>query len=73
MDTDMANFIGIHMINELIEIQESEDDPILKSSEACEAGFVDPETGAHFEYIYMTKKLGIMKKRRKIIDHSIKE
>lgn len=28
MDTDMANFIGIHMINELIEIPESEDDPI---------------------------------------------
>lgn len=42
----MANFIGIHLLNDLIDVGPTEE---YDGLECEQQGFVDPETGAHFQ------------------------
>ena len=47
MDQDFVNFIGIHLMNELVEEGEVVD-PLQPGEE--EEAYSDPFTGAHFEF-----------------------
>lgn len=57
MNADMANFIGIHMLNDLINpnddvsVQNGDDDDDNQiNDKSTTAQYIDPVTGAHFEY-----------------------
>ena len=56
MNADMANFIGIHMLNDLIDphddvsVINDEEDENQIHNKSTSAQYVDPVTGAHFEY-----------------------
>ena len=54
MDATMANFIGIHLLNDLIDVGPTEE---LEGLECEQQGFVDPETGAHFQIESIVRKL----------------
>lgn len=74
MNVDTANFIGIHMLNELIEPSNDmspvngpdENNQIDDKNSALP--FVDPVTGAHFEYNDFFKRMIMLSKRRSVID-----
>lgn len=56
MNADMANFIGIHMLNDLIDpnedisVKNDEEDENQIQDKSIITQYVDPVTGAHFEY-----------------------
>lgn len=68
MDATMANFIGIHLLNDLIDVGPVEE---FVGLECEQQGFVDPETGAHFQLESIVRKLLTLQKRRAIIDKAI--
>lgn len=63
MNVDMANFIGIHMLNELIDPTNGmsplnvPDDKNQINDKNSALPFVDPVTGAHFEYNDFFKRM----------------
>ena len=80
MNADMANFIGIHMLNEIIDpIPNQEDNALVVEdfnqiqSQAPAANYIDPETGAHFEYNDIVKRIKVLQQRRAVIDRAIEE
>lgn len=66
MDAKMANFIGIHMINE---ITVTDDRPPFTK----DFGYPNPCTNAHFEYHDLCQRLNLLQKRRAVIDQAILE
>lgn len=67
MDAKMANFIGIHMLNEIIDTGMPELDIGVDEAPQAEQ-YMDPLTGAHFDYKDLVKRINILAKRRAIID-----
>ena len=63
MNVDMANFIGIHMLNELIDPSNDmspisgKDDNNQINDKNPATPFIDPDTGAHFEYNDFLKRM----------------
>jgi hypothetical protein len=79
MNADMANFIGIHMLNDLIDphddvsvINDEEDENQIHDKSTA-AQYVDPVTGAHFEYNDFVKRVFQLQQRRAVIDRAIEE
>ena len=66
----MANFIGIHMLNEIIgtDVQVTESDLDRPDQYQVEGQYQDPETGCHFDYQDLVRRIKILQKRRAIID-----
>ncbi len=66
----MANFIGIHMLNEIIgtDVQVTESDLDRPDQYQVEGQYQDPETGCHFDYNDLVRRIKILQKRRAIID-----
>ncbi len=66
----MANFIGIHMLNEIIgtDVQVTESDLDRPDQYQVEGQYQDPETGCHFDYHDLVRRIKILQKRRAIID-----
>lgn len=56
MNADMANFIGIHMLNEIIEPLEDRD----FNQKQGAPNYFDKKTGAHFEFNVMHKKIQLL-------------
>lgn len=57
MNADMANFIGIHMLNEIIEpLEEKSSDLNQKTAQ----DHFDKRTGAHFQFAVMHKKVTML-------------
>ena len=65
----MANFIGIHMLNEIIDT--GYDDQINQQMD--EGQYMDPATGAHFDYNDLVCRIKQLQKRRQIIDQAIRD
>ena len=55
----MANFIGIHMLSDLSELQEAINEDKIGGQEQDEDGeqYMDPITGAHFDYDDLIKRI----------------
>ena len=66
----MANFIGIHMLNDIIDsgVQATEPD-----QEQVDSQYQDPVTGCHFEYNDLVKRIKLLQKRRAVIDQAIRD
>lgn len=79
MDAKMANFIGIHMLNDLVQTEEDlQEQPVDDLSGASsdmppDGQYCCPQTGAHFHYKDFIKRLKKLQKRRAIIDKAIEE
>ena len=69
MDAKMANFIGIHMLNEIIDTGTNENELHKVDNQPQSDGqYIDPDTGAHFEYKDLVRRINLLQKRRAIID-----
>jgi hypothetical protein len=73
MNADMANFIGIHMLNEIIEPLPGDAEENQIQTQVPPANYTDPETGAHFEYNDILRRIRLLAKRRAVIDRAIEE
>ena len=76
MNAQMANFIGIHMLSDLTDLQgvlNEENNGVVDEQAEDGEQFMDPETGAHFQYDDLVKRIQKLKKRRAIIDKAIEE
>ena len=82
MDAKMANFIGIHMLNDLIEEREDgfgpfggdhESDSGAEDLHHQDSQYQDPETGCHFQYADLVRRIKVLQRRRAIIDKAIEE
>ena len=75
MDAKMANFIGIHMMSDIVDagsqVQGTDED--LQNINLIDGQYQDPVTGCHFEYNDLIKRLKILQRRRVIIDQAIEE
>jgi transcription initiation factor IIE alpha subunit len=71
MNNEMANFIGIHMLND------GYVDGTEKESKATndEGGltFQCPKTGSHFEFMDLIGRMRNLKQKRLVIDDAIKD
>ena len=56
MNSDMANFIGIHLLNEIIEPLEDKSQDFNQKIGSAQDHF-DKKTGAHFQFNVMQKKI----------------
>lgn len=67
MNNEMANFIGIHMLNDgYVDGEE----PETKDQEGG-LNFQCPKTGSHFEYIDLLDRIRNLKQKRNVIDDAI--
>ena len=79
MNADMANFIGIHMLNEIFDPANNPDELSLSlggdqiQKKEAPANYVCPDTGAHFEYNDIVKRIKLLQQRRSVIDRAIEE
>ena len=71
MDVQMANFMGIHMLNDITDPTMLATDP--EQQDQVDSQFQDPVTGCHFEYNDLVRRIKILQKRRAIIDEAIRE
>jgi hypothetical protein len=67
MNNEMANFIGIHMLND------GQQDEDTKQDEEGGLTYQCPETGSHFEFMDLIGRMRNLKQKRNIIDQSIKD
>jgi hypothetical protein len=68
MNNEMANFIGIHMLNDgYVEGAEPEN----KDQEGG-LTYQCPKTGSHFEYMDLLERIRKLKQKRNVIDDAIK-
>lgn len=57
MDAKMANFIGIHMLNEIIDTGVPEQE---EPQQQFEGQYLDPVTGSHFEYNDLVRRIKLL-------------
>lgn len=70
MNNEMANFIGIHMLNDgYIEGEEPQD----KNEQEGGLTYQCPNTGSHFEFIDLIGRMRNLKQKRNVIDDAIKQ
>ena len=62
MNNEMANFIGIHMLND------GQQDEDTKQDEEGGLTYQCPETGSHFEFMDLIGRMRNLKQKRNIID-----
>lgn len=68
MNNEMANFIGIHMLNDGYA---DDEDPENKDNEGG-LNYQCPKTGSHFEYMDLLDRIRKLKQKRNVIDDAIK-
>jgi hypothetical protein len=78
MDAEMANFMGIHMLNDNEDIKAQANMELgLSSSSSNRTSkseqYFCPDTGAHFEFFDLNKRMRSLQKRRAIIDKAIED
>ena len=66
----MANFIGIHMLNDGYIDGEN---PSEKPDQEGGLTFQCPETGSHFEFMDLVERMRNLKQKRNIIDEAIRQ
>lgn len=70
MDNEMANFIGIHMLNDgYLE----GDDNSKNNDQDGGLNFQCPQTGAHFEYGDIHDRVKVLLDKRNVIDEAIRQ
>lgn len=69
MNNEMANFIGIHMLNDDINGEEPGDNKDQEGGLTYQC----PKTGSHFEYIDLLEKIRKLKQKRNYIDEAIRQ
>jgi hypothetical protein len=69
MNNEMANFIGIHMLND--GYVEGEESPKKNDPQDGGLTYQCPDTGSHFEKNDISKRLLILKHKRDMIDQAI--
>jgi hypothetical protein len=62
MNNEMANFIGIHMLND------GQQDEDTKQDEEGGLTYQCPDTGSHFEFMDLIGRMRNLKQKRNIID-----
>ena len=70
MNNEMANFIGIHMLNDGYL---DGDQPAEKPDAEGGLTYQCPDSGAHFEFLDLMGRMWNLKKKRTMIDDSIKQ
>lgn len=66
----MANFIGIHMLND--GYLEGEETPVKPDQEGG-LTYQCPNTGSHFEYNDIIDRIKVLKEKRQIVDEAIRQ
>lgn len=69
MNNEMANFIGIHMLNDGYVDGEEPD----KTDQDGGLNFQCPKTGSHFEYMDLLERIRTLKQKRNVIDEAIRQ
>lgn len=69
MNTEMANFIGIHMLNDGY----TEGDEANKDDHEGGLNYQCPKTGSHFQYMDLLARIRTLKQKRNVIDDAIKK
>lgn len=69
MNNEMANFIGIHMLNDGYT---DGDDPEKQDQEGG-LNYQCPKTGSHFEYMDLLERIRNLKQKRNVIDEAIRK
>lgn len=70
MNNEMANFIGIHMLNDgYIEGEEPQD----KNEQEGGLTYQCPKSGSHFEFIDLIGRMRNLKQKRNVIDEAIQQ
>jgi hypothetical protein len=70
MNNEMANFIGIHMLNDGYVDGENPDE---NNDQDGGLNYQCPETGSHFEFMDLVERMRTLKQKRSIIDEAIRQ
>lgn len=70
MNNEMANFIGIHMLNDGC-LESAED--AQEDNEAGGLTYQCPRTGSHFEFNDIFKRIGVLSEKRRVLDEAIRQ
>ena len=70
MNNEMANFIGIHMLNDGYVDGEEPDEG--KGDQEGGLTYQCPKTGSHFEFMDLLSRVRILKQKRNGIDEAIR-